>query len=205
MLTDAQWRVAACLANDGDHERHPDLPAAFDRYTCDGRRRCADRAMCEQVRARHGRDAGKIARATIDAEWRREAEMLKQNAEPVGQPFTVSFIAPPAMLGNDAEIARIDDVLAMRVGENLARLTDGRAYHVKALPVRDDTDHGGAAVERTLTVIVALQDWRDCEIGEYALNDVVWATGESGKICASNNFVFAPSTWSGMSLWQRVE
>ena len=64
-LTDAQYRVAACLANDGDHARHPDVPGAFDRYTCN--RPCADRELCEQVRAHHGRDAGDVARATIEA------------------------------------------------------------------------------------------------------------------------------------------
>ena len=62
-MTDAEYRVAACLANDGDHERHPDLPAAFDRYDC--RRKCGDRELCEAVRARHGQAAGDLARAMI--------------------------------------------------------------------------------------------------------------------------------------------
>ena len=123
--------------------------------------------------------------------------------ELVGQPFTVCFTVPPAMMGNDAEIAKIDEVLRNNAGQHLARLTDGRAYEVMALPVMQREikfiAHSGKSItERFLIVLVALRHWRECAVGECVRDGAISEDNWSDQYWrrTRNGFVF---------VWQFIE
>lgn len=139
-----------------------------------------------------------------------------KDSDPVGQLFTVSFIVPPAILGNEAEIAEIDAALRSEAGRHLTRLADGRVYQIQVLPVRERKiefiahANTGVVTERLLTVLVCLANYQDCAIGEYARKEVFsgWQIDSSGVILcsgATGGFKFVPRVLYGIQMYQRVE
>jgi hypothetical protein len=129
-------------------------------------------------------------------------------SEPVGQPFTVTHTMPLELEGDAEILTKLNIVFAMEIGRGLSRLSDGREYYVKALPVARSKVYGISALKRT--VIVTLRDWRECEVGEYALCDAIsddewWGWDDRGRQRTHHGFAFAYEVVGDISLFKRIE